>query len=77
MFNASNLNIFDSTSHNVEKVLIKTVKDLSPLEDENGQPIPYFVTYIELHFDNKTSMRLSLYKDESPVEIEMKEVLNR
>ena len=77
MFNASNLNIFDSTSHNVEKLLIKTVEDVSPLEDENGKPIPYFVTYIEFHFDNKTSMRVALYKDESPVEIEIKKVSNR
>lgn len=72
MFNASLNNIFDCSSHNVEKVLIKTIKDYGPLEDEDGQPLPYYTTYVEFHFDNKTSMRIALYKDESPVEIDIK-----
>tara|TARA_R100000664_G_C2750780_1_gene138104 strand:- start:1306 stop:1548 length:243 start_codon:yes stop_codon:yes gene_type:complete len=80
MFNASNMNIFDCTSHNVEKVLIKTNKsddDMSPLSDENGDPIPFYTTYVEFHFDNKTSMRIALFKDESPVEIEIKKETNQ
>tara|TARA_Y100000289_G_C3809591_1_gene93030 strand:- start:128 stop:355 length:228 start_codon:yes stop_codon:yes gene_type:complete len=72
MFNASLNNIFDCSSHNVEKVLIKTIKDYGPLEDEDGQPLAYYTTQIEFHFDNKTSMRIALYKDESPVEIDIK-----
>jgi hypothetical protein len=72
MFNASLNNIFDCSSHNVEKVLIKTIKDYGVLEDEDGQPLPYYTTYVEFHFDNKTSMRIALYKDESPVEIDIK-----
>jgi len=76
MFNASLNNIFDCTSHNVEKLLIRTIKDFGPLEDGNGNPLPFYTTYVEFHFDNKTSMRIALYKDESPVEIEMKEETN-
>ena len=72
MFNASLNNIFDCSSHNVEKVLIKTIKDYGALEDDNGQPLPFYTTYVEFHFDNKTSMRIALYKDESPVEIDIK-----
>ena len=42
------------------------------LEDEDGKPLPYYTTQVEFHFDNKTSMRIALYKDESPVEIDIK-----
>ena len=67
MFNSLN-NIFDCTSHNVDKVKIETKKSYIDFQP-NDEAVTYYTTYVEFVMDNKTSIRFALYRDHAPVAI--------